>query len=140
MGADTIIEVGMDATVKQTVAALQKEIAELNKQLGTIKPVLEGAKQKLQQGVKMLPDQIAQIQQLAAISKKSSERLAQCMQELEQYQHVLDADTQGQVIVTGDVFPGTKICIGDVSTTVKSSMKYCRFIKEAGDVKMAAIY
>ena len=88
----------------------------------------------------MLPDQIAQIQQLATISKKSGERLAQCMQELEQYQHVLDADTQGQVIVTGDVFPGTKICIGDVSTTVKSSMKYCRFIKEAGDVKMAAIY
>ncbi len=140
MGADTIIEVGMDATVKQTVAALQKEIADLNKQLATIKPVLEGAKQKLQQGVKMLPDQIAQIQQLATISKKSGERLAQCMQELEQYQHVLDADTQGQVIVTGDVFPGTKICIGDVSTTVKSSMKYCRFIKEAGDVKMAAIY
>jgi uncharacterized protein (DUF342 family) len=62
------------------------------------------------------------------------------MQELEQYQTVLDSETQGQVIVTGDVYPGVKICIGDVSMVVKSPMKYCRFIKEAGDVKMAAIY
>jgi len=51
-----------------------------------------------------------------------------------------DSETKGQVIVTGDVYPGTKICIGDVSTTVKTSVKYCRFIKEAGDVKMSAIY
>ncbi|MBO7600130.1 MAG: DUF342 domain-containing protein [Lachnospiraceae bacterium] len=140
MGADTIVEVGVDATVKQAVAALQKEIAELNKSLSTIKPVLEGAKQKLQAGVKMLPDQLAQIQKLATVSKNSSARLAECMQELEQYQSVLDADTQGQVIVTGDVYPGTKICIGDVSTVVKGAMKYCRFIKEGGDVKMTAIY
>ena len=105
MGADTIVEVGVDATVKQAVAALQKEIAELNKSLSTIKPVLEGAKQKLQAGVKMLPDQLAQIQKLATVSKNSSARLAECMQELEQYQSVLDADTQGQVIVTGDVTP-----------------------------------
>lgn len=140
MGADTVIEVGVDANVKQTVTALQKEIAELNKSLATTKPVLEGAKQKLAAGFKLLPDQISQIQQLAALTKKNSDRLAECMQELAKYQDVLDADTQGQVVVTGDVYPGTKICIGDVSTIVKGPMKYCRFIKEAGDVKMAAIY
>ncbi len=140
MGTDTVIEVGMDATVKQTVVALQKEITELNKQLNTIKPVLEGARMKLQSGVKMLPDQIQQIQQLATVSKNQTARLNECMQELEQYQTVLDSETQGQVIVTGDVYPGVKICIGDVSMVVKSPMKYCRFIKEAGDVKMAAIY
>ena len=51
-----------------------------------------------------------------------------------------NGEVKGQVIVTGDVYPGTKIVIEDVSMVVKGAMKYCRFIKEEGEVKMAAIY
>ena len=140
MGSDTVVEVGIDASVKARIQSLQKEITDINKQQATITPVLDGAKKKLQQGIKMLPDQLQQIQQLALLSKKNMERMAVCVKELEQYQDVLDAKSEGQVIVTGDVYPGTKICISDVSMVVKGAMKYCRFIKEAGDVKMAAIY
>ncbi len=140
MGSDTIVEVGVDANVKKRLQDLQKEVAEINKQQASITPVLEGAKQKLQAGVKMLPDQLAQIQKLAILNKQNSERMAACVKELEQYQDILDAETTGEVIVTGDVFPGTKIVIGDVSMVVKGAMKYCRFVKDAGDVKMAAIY
>ena len=86
------------------------------------------------------PDQLAQIQKLAILNKQNNERMAACVKELEQYQDILDAETTGEVIVTGDVFPGTKIVIGDVSMVVKGAMKYCRFVKDAGDVKMAAIY
>lgn len=140
MGADTIVEVGMDTSAKQTIQSLQKEIAEINKQLDTVRPVLEGAKKKLALGIKMTTDQLQQVQKLAILNKEKSERLEVCMNELLSLQAIADAETQGSVIVTGDVYPGTKICIGDVSMIVKSSMKYCRFIKEAGDVKMAAIY
>ncbi len=140
MGADTVVEVGMDTTVKQTIQALQKEITELNRQLQQVQPVLDGARQKLQAGVKMTTEQLLQLQKLAKLSKDQHERLDYCMSELEKYQVTTDQSTQGQVVVTGEVYPGTKICIGDVSMVVKSGMKYCRFIKEAGDVKMAAIY
>ena len=44
-----------------------------------------------------------------------------------------------QVIVRGEVFPGTTIVIGDVSMAVPSDMKYCKFVKQQGDVKMVAI-
>ena len=50
-----------------------------------------------------------------------------------------DPNSKGSVVVTGDVFPGVKICIEDVSMVVKGAVKYCRFIKQAGDVKMVAI-
>lgn len=140
MGADTIVEVGIDAATKQQMAALQKEIMEINKAQATIKPVLDGVKQKLAAGVKLAPDQLSQVQKLALQSKAYAERLEVCINELSKFQDSFDEDTNGQVIVTGDVYPGTKICIGDVSMVVKNGMKYCRFIKEAGDVKMAAIY
>ena len=44
-----------------------------------------------------------------------------------------------QIIVTGEVFPGTKICISEVSMVVKSVCQYCRFVKVRGDVKMESI-
>lgn len=137
MGADTIIEVGIDATTKLRIQELHKEVIEINKQLTMVRPVIEGAKQKLQTGIKMTKDQLLQIQKLVEVNTTQTAKLEQCMAELERYEGN-DTETKGQVIVSGEVYPGTKICIGDVSTTVKNGVKYCRFIKEAGDVKIVA--
>lgn len=139
MGADTIIEVGVDASVKTKLASFQREVIEINKTLAQVRPVIEGARQKLAAGIKMSTEQLLQVQKLAVINKEKTERLETIMSEME----ILDGgdpETKGQVIVTGSVYPGTKICIGDVSMVVKNAVKYCRFIKEAGDVKMTALY
>lgn len=142
MGADTVVEVGMDTTVKTTVQERQKEIVAIDKQLATIRPVLEGARAKLMQGIKMSADQLAQVQKLAVLNKSLTEKREAAVVEIETFTNSADnqGPVTGQVIVTGDVYPGTKICIGDVSMVVKNAMKYCRFIKEGGDVKMVAIY
>jgi len=129
----------VDATTKLRLQELHKEVIEINKTLQMVRPVIEGAKQKLQAGIKLSKDQLLQIQKLVEVNKNKTEELELCMAELARLEGN-DSETKGQVIVTGDVYPGTKICIGDVSTTVKTSVKYCRFIKEAGDVKMSAIY
>lgn len=140
MGADTVVEVGMDTALKQHISELQKQIVDSGKQLATIKPVLDSAKQKLAQGIPMNSDQIAQVQKLAVLSKELTAKLSAATEELNTLQSKEDPNAvKGQVIVTGDVFPGTKIVIGDVSMVVKSSMKYCRFIKQDGDVKMVGI-
>lgn len=138
MGADTIIEVGVDATVKTKIQGFQREVIEINKTLAQVRPVIDGARQKLAAGIKMSTEQLLQVQKLAQINKEKTERLEVIMSEME----ILDGgdpETKGQVIVTGGVYPGTKICIGDVSMVVKNAVKYCRFIKEAGDVKMTAL-
>lgn len=140
MGADTIVEVGMDANLKVKLTNLQKEVTDINKQLATVRPVLEGAAQKLKAGVKLPVDQLQQIQKLAVINKEKTARLQECLEELNLYQDLTEGDSKGQVIVTGNVYPGTKICISDVSMVVKDAMKYCRFVKKDGDVKMVAIY
>lgn len=143
MGADTIIEVGMDANTKNEIQELQKKVVTLTKHLAQIKPVLEGAMQKIQSGIKMPQDQLLQIQKLAILNKEESEQLEESRNRLDELTAEIEegnGEVKGQVIVTGDVYPGTKIVIEDVSMVVKGAMKYCRFIKEEGEVKMAAIY
>ena len=52
---------------------------------------------------------------------------------------ILDESSSAKVEVSGEVFAGTKICIGDVSMVVKNPMKFCKFVKQQGDVKMTAL-
>ena len=64
MGADTIVEVGMDPSKKARMQELQKQIAENNKVLEQTHPVLTALTQKLAQGVKLRPEQLKSLQEM----------------------------------------------------------------------------
>lgn len=137
MGADTVVEVGADPGIKERIAALQKKIAEDTKTLQSMQPVLMSTKQKLAQGVKLTPEQSKYVQSLVLANKQKNEEIEADTAELEELQKGIN-NTSGTVIrVKGMVYPGTKICIGDVSMVVQKSVHYCRFVRERGDVKMA---
>ncbi|MDE5940134.1 MAG: FapA family protein [Lachnospiraceae bacterium] len=139
MGADTIVEVGTDPRLKERLNQLQKQIGEDTKLLQTVQPTLISAKQKLAKGVRLSPEQIQQIQSMAALNKQKTEAIAAANQEIEQLQKQMVSSSETMVCVKGEVYPGTRICIGDVSMVVQKTTHYCRFIRERGDVKMAPL-
>lgn len=137
MGADTIVEVGADPKVKERINELQKQIMEDTKILQTVQPILVSTKQKLAQGVKLKPEQVQYIQTLAATNQQKTQALAEANKELESLQKHAGNPAEAVVRVKGEVYPGTRICIGDVSMVVQKTTHYCRFVRERGDVKMA---
>ena len=58
---------------------------------------------------------------------------------MEELQQVIDSSNNAQVVITGEVYQGTKIIIADVSMIVKNTMPYCRFVKRQGEVQMVNI-
>lgn len=139
MGADTIVEVGANPGIKMRIQELQKSIAECTKEIKTIQPVLTATSQKLAQGAKLHPDQIKYVQSLAIANKQKTEQLKAYMEEMDALQDTLSECAAAQIVVTGEVFAGTKICIADVSMVVQDSFKYCKFVKSQGDVKMTSL-
>jgi uncharacterized protein (DUF342 family) len=139
MGSDTIIEVGADPTTKNRIQELQKHIMELNKSIKAAQPILNSMAQKIAQGIKLSPDQIEYVRNLTVENKKKNAELEDAMDEIDELQEHLERTGTAQVIVTGDVYSGTMIIIGDVSMTVQNSMSYCRFLVQGGDVKMSAL-
>ena len=137
MGADTVVEVGADPKVKNRIAQLQKQIEEDNKTLQSIMPVLASTRQKIAQGVKLSPEQVKYIQSLNTAAAQKSAAIKESQTELDELEEQIGGGTQAQIKVRGMVYPGTKICIDDVSMTVQKDTHYCRFIKERGDVKTA---
>lgn len=139
MGADTIIEVGADPKVKARVMELGKNIQEANKLIEQSKPTLESFAQKIRSGAKLSLDQKMYMQSLVVEDKERKANVEEWKEEYEQLQDVLEKSGNSCVEVTGDVYPGTKICISDVSMVVKTSMTYCKFKKIDGDVKMVSL-
>lgn len=139
MGSDTLVEVGVDPAMKLTIQRLQKRIAELARERKTVQPVLNAMAQKIAQGVRMQPDQIKYIQNLTIENRQRTEEMEASMEEIERLRQIFEFSADAQVIVTGHVYVGTLISIGDASMTVKSGMSYCRFVKEQGEVRMTAI-
>lgn len=139
MGADTVVEVGVDPTLKFRIQEIQKEIAEAARVVKSVQPLLTATQQKLAKGIKLSPDQIQYMKSLIALSQLKKKEVEEKTAEMESMQDSLGNLTSAAVNVTGVVFPGTKICIGDSSMVVHGQMQYCKFIRTGGEVKMTAL-
>ncbi len=139
MGADTRVTVGVDPAVMARMGQLGKEIQELQKNLKTMLPVLEASRKKIASGATMLPQQVKQVQLLATNVKSSQEQLIADNAELEELKGKIEEGAGASVEVSGEVFQGVVIAISDVSMIIKDTLRYCRFIRDKGDVRIAPL-
>ena len=139
MGADTVVNVGINPQVKVEFQQLQKQAAESAKVLKSVQPVIQAATQKLKQGVKLPPDQVAYIKSLVALDKQKKEELESVSKRMEELQELMSEGEDAKIMVSGTIYPGTRIMISDASMVVQKEYSYCRFVKDQGDVKMAGL-
>lgn len=139
MGTSTIVEVGADPVVKAKLVKTQKDVAELNKILKSLEPIIASYVQKRKQGMQLSKEQVQYLSSVLKLREQKLPELEAATKEMETLQEVIEQQAHAQVVVKGEVYPGAKIVIGDVSMAVQSSMQYCRFIKQRGDVKMVGI-
>ncbi len=139
LGADTVLELGVNPAIKVRYQELQEQIANNQKSMKQLEPVLQASNQKLVAGVKMSKEQLKYIQDMAIAYKQLKQKINADMLEYEEIDDLLCHETAAKVVVRDTVFAGTKIAFNDVSMTLKQDYKYCKFIKSHGDVKMTAL-
>ena len=64
MGADTLVEVGVDPNIKQRIQELQKAMTENKKEMDAMAPVLLGMAQKMTHGVNLKQEQLKSTQRM----------------------------------------------------------------------------
>ncbi|MBO5093536.1 MAG: DUF342 domain-containing protein [Lachnospiraceae bacterium] len=139
MGADTIVEVGADPSLKKSAQDLQNEIQENTKVLNQAYPILQNASNKIAEGVSLSEEQYEYIKNLYILYKMKKKENRKACERLDEIQAILERSKSAAVKVTGEVYMGTRIVIGDVSMVVKGNMSYCKFVRERGDVRMKAL-
>ncbi len=139
MGADTVLELGVNPAIKVRYQELQEQIANNQKNIKQLQPVLLASNQKLAAGVKMSKEQMKYIQEMAIAFKQLKEKVDSDMNEYEEIDNLLSNETAAKVVVKDTVYAGTKIAFNDVSMTLKQDYRYCKFVKAGGDVRMMAL-
>lgn len=139
MGTATILEVGADPVTKVKYQQLQKEITELTKIVKGLEPIIASYLVKRKQGVQLSQEQLQYLSKIVRLREQKEPELKKAIDELDALQQVIEQQSYSQIIATGDVYPGVKIVIGDVSMAIQDNIKYCKFVKLHGDVKMVTI-
>ena len=136
MGTETLVEIGVSPTVKKRYKDLNELINENTKVINRAIPIMEAARDKHEQGIELSEEQQQNIKGLAIITRSKLEEIRQFNKEISEIEGLLAEEKRACVAVRDTVYPGTKIVINDVSKIIKDSMKYCRFVKDRGDVRM----
>lgn len=139
MGATTLVEVGADPTIKLKYQENQKNILEAEKVLKSLEPIITTYALKRKKGMTLQQDQVKYLRSILQLREIKQQELEKLTSEKVEIESLLNMQSQASVLVTGEVFPGTKIAITDVSMVVQSNLQYCKFIKMNGDVKMVGI-
>jgi len=135
MGASTIVEVGVDPKKKMEYMQLQKEMTELVQNIKMAQPVLTNFAEKRAKGARFTPDQLKYVKETAVSLEKMKVELETKNKLMQEMQANFALQSKAQVVVKGEVYPGTTIIIGELSTVVQSKLKYCKFENVRGDVK-----
>jgi uncharacterized protein (DUF342 family) len=136
MGASTLVEVGVNPKLKAQYIKLQNEISELVTAIKGAQPIIASYAEKKAKGANFTAEQVKYIRDTLLLMESRKKELAEKNEEMKDLQQIFDPQKKSVVIVNGEVYPGTRITINDVSMNVQSSYKYCRFEKVSGDVKM----
>ncbi|MBR1441412.1 MAG: DUF342 domain-containing protein [Lachnospiraceae bacterium] len=139
LGANTNVEVGINPTLKREQNQLTKQVQDNQKTVAQIEPVLAALVKKRSMGVQLPEEQVKQMQLLMSTRAAKIDENKQLHARLDELDEIISEGANPCIIVSGDVYAGVKITILDVSKYIKNAVSYCRFIREAGDVKVTAI-
>lgn len=72
MGADTVVEVGVDPNLTVRLREIQQQIEVEHKEIQSIQQILISTKKKMAQGVKLSPEQLQYLQTLVEANQMKS--------------------------------------------------------------------
>lgn len=139
MGADTIIEVGTDPERKEKIAKLQKVYEDAEKNAKSADPILMNFEKKIKSGVRLTPQQAKYVESLLNFRKEKQAEAEETLKQITEMEKAVVRKDDAYVIVEGDVYPGTKICISDVSMILHEPLRRCQFVYVRGDVKARSL-
>lgn len=139
LGAPTVVEVGVSPQLKAEYVQLQKDITEIVREIKNAQPIITNFAAKRAKGARFTEDQLKYIKQTAILLETKRKELEEKNFSMRTLQSMFDPQERACVKVSGEVYPGTTIIIGEASMAVQTTYHYCRFEKIDGDVKMTAL-
>lgn len=139
MSTATTLEVGVDPLIKSQYERAQKTSEESKKTLDAAQVVFDNFKEKQKKGYKYNESQLRYIRSVMSLIQEKSNEMEQLGGRIEELQAMMENRQQGEVIINEQAYPNTTIIIRNVSKILRNNYRYCKFIKEEGEVRMVPL-
>ncbi len=139
MSTATTLEVGVDPLIKSQYDRAQKTAEESKKTADAAQVVFDNFKEKQKKGVKFNDSQLRYMRSVVSLIQEKSSELEKLNTRIEELQAMMENRQQGEVIINEQAYPNTTIVIRNVSKTLQNDYRYCKFVKEDGEVRMVAM-
>ena len=134
MGASTRIEVGMDPGNKERFNEVQKELAQVNKEMEQTRTILLNYSRKMSAGEQLGAEKMQYVQQLAMVLKTKQGEQAALQQEYDRLHMAISQSSDARVKIRRSIYPGVTVGISDISLTLKDERSFCQLLKRKGDI------
>ena len=139
MGTNTILEIGLSAVAKKRYKEVTEQIEEIDKVLGRAVPIMEAARDRLNDGQTLSDEQLDNVRNIYNLSKIKMREQRDLKIEQDELAVAMEIDKEASIKVSDTVYPGTQIIISDVSKMIKESVQHCKFVRSQGSVKMLGL-
>ena len=129
----------MDPLIKSQYDRSQKTAEESKKTVDAAQVVFDNFKEKQKKGVKYNDSQLRYMRSVLSLIQEKSAELENLNNRIEELQGMMENRQQGEVIINEQAYPNTTIVIRNVSKTLQNDYRYCKFVKEDGEVRMVAM-
>ena len=139
MSTATTLEVGVDPLIKSQYDRAQKTAEESKKTVDAAQVVFDNFKEKQRKGFKYNESQLRYMRSVVSLIQEKSAELEKLNSRIEELQAMMANRQQGEVIINEQAYPNTTIVIRNVAKTLQNDYRYCKFVKEDGEVRMVSM-
>ena len=139
MGVATTVEVGVDPQIKAQYERTQKAIADNTKTINAAQVILQNFRENMKKGRQYNDSQLRYLKSISTLVQEKTDEVEQANIRLEKIQDMMEIQKQAEVVVSEQIYPSTTIIIGEVSRLIQQNYRYCKFIREDGEVRMVGL-
>lgn len=139
MGADTLINVGIDPQERERIQVLMTEKGKVEKEIVRLDPVVKRFKKTISAGNKVSPEQLGQIKAIIQKYQELQQLYKDYDKELEGLLEHEELEKDSKIVVKDRIYPGVKLVISDCRYIVKDEEQYCQFRRDGADVKRSGL-
>ncbi len=139
MGVATTVEVGVDPQIKAQYDRTQKAIADCTKTISAAQVILQNFRENMKNGRQYNDSQLRYLKSVSLLVQEKKDEIEQANIRLEKIQDMMEIQKQAEVVVSEQIYPSTTIIIGEVFRMIQQNYRYCKFIREDGEIRMVGL-
>lgn len=139
MGTATELEVGIDPSIGERYHVLEKEMEGLTNEKEALLQNLRVLKKRLESKGKLDDDKMKSLQETKQKLDNIDKQMEEDQKEYEELGEELAKQGDGKIVVTNIAYPGVKLTISSVSTSIHTETHHSAFVREGADIRIRGI-